>query len=188
MGGESNNAVAYNSYHQMFSGRSARLVGVTDLPFEVKRSEESIANSAGVQLLKTVDGSIVVWGVRAPSISQSFSMIHTRRIQSYMTRIFLEMPQLQDLMFRPNNEQLVAQFRMILVATIKKIWKTGAFNKSIPFEQAVNITNNPGTDDESSFSSNATMEVLNGVLSANVLWSPTGIAEKIQLNIGTTQM
>ncbi|NJK76381.1 MAG: hypothetical protein HC942_23280 [Microcoleus sp. SU_5_6] len=62
MGGESLFAVNNSGYHVMFAGRAARLPRAIGLPFEIGRSDEVVANTSGVQMLKYSEGSIIVWG------------------------------------------------------------------------------------------------------------------------------
>ncbi|NJR25776.1 MAG: hypothetical protein HC786_28485 [Richelia sp. CSU_2_1] len=187
MGGESLFAVNNSGYHVMFAGRAARLPRAIGLPFEIGRSDEVVANTSGVQMLKYSEGSIIVWGGRAPSLSPSYTFLHIRRCQSNYNRIFIEVDNLQELVFRPNQPELAAQFRMILKSFARREYKKGVFSRYLTFEEAVQINTGQDVDENSSISSQGgdqLVEIINGVLSANFVWTPTGIVERLVINAG----
>lgn len=187
MGGESLFAVNNSGYHVLFAGRAARLPRAIGLPFEIGRSDEVIANTSGVQMLKYSEGNIIVWGGRAPSLSSVYVFLHIRRSQSNYNRIFIEVDNLQELIFRPNQPDLAAQFRMILKTFARREYKKGVFSQYLTFDEAVRINTGQEADSNSSVGGaqgDQLVEIINGVLTANFVWTPTGIVERLVINTG----
>jgi len=188
MGGESLFAVNNSGYHVLFAGRAARLPRAIGLPFEIGRSDEVIANTSGVQMLKYSEGNIIVWGGRAPSLTPAYVFLHIRRCQSNYNRIFIEVDNLQELVFRPNQPELAAQFRMILKGFARREYKKGVFSQYLTFDEAVRINTGQDVDANSSVgggqNGDQLIEIINGVLTANFVWTPTGIVERLVINTG----
>ena len=187
MGGESLFAVNNSGYHVLFAGRTARLPRAIGLPFEIGRADEVIANTSGVQMLKYSEGNIIVWGGRAPSLSSAYVFLHIRRCQSNYNRIFIEVDNLQELIFRPNQPDLAAQFRMILRTFARREYKKGVFSQYLTFDEAVRINTGQELDSNSSVGGaqgDQLVEIINGVLTANFVWTPTGIVERLIINTG----
>jgi len=187
MGGESLFAVNNSGYHVLFAGRNARLPRAIGLPFEIGRSDEVIANTSGVQMLKYSEGNIIVWGGRAPTLSSAYVFLHIRRCQSNYNRIFIEVDNLQELVFRPNQPDIAAQFRMILKSFARREYKKGVFSQYLTFDEAVRINTGQDADENSSVAtqnSDQLVEIINGVLTANFVWTPTGIVERLVINTG----
>lgn len=187
MGGESLFAVNNSGYHVLFAGRAARLPRAIGLPFEIGRSDEVIANTSGVQMLKYSEGNIIVWGGRAPSLSSAYVFLHIRRCQSNYNRIFIEVDNLQELVFRPNQPDIAAQFRMILKTFARREYKKGVFSQYLTFEESVRINTGQDADENSSVATqngDQLVEIINGVLTANFVWTPTGIVERLVINTG----
>lgn len=186
MGGESLFAVNNSGYHVMFAGRAARLPRAIGLPFEIGRSDEVIANTSGVQMLKYSEGNIIVWGARAPSLSSAYIFLHIRRCQSNYNRIFIEVDNLQELVFRPNQPDLAAQFRMILRSFARREYSKGVFSQYLTFDEAIRINTGQDADSNSTVGQNGDqlVEIINGVLTANFVWTPTGIVERLVINTG----
>jgi hypothetical protein len=186
-GGESLFAVNNSGYHVAFAGRGARLPRAIGLPFEIGRTDEVIANTSGVQMLKYSEGNIIVWGVRAPSLSPAYVFLHIRRCQSNYNRIFIEVDNLQELIFRPNQPEEAAQFRMILRTFARREYGKGVFSRYLTFEEAVQINTGQDADDNSAIGSQGggqLVEVINGVLTANFVWTPSGVIERLVVNAG----
>ena len=184
MGGESQFAVNNSGYHVPFAGRAAKLSRAIGLPFEIGRSDEVIANTSGAQTLKYAEGNIVVWGVRAPTLSSAYVFLHIRRSQSNYNRIFIEVDNLQELLFRPNQPELAAQFRMVLKNFARREYSKGVFSKYLTFEEAIQINTGQEDDSNSSIGRSGTqlVEIINGVLTANFVWTPAGVVERLIIN------
>jgi hypothetical protein len=190
MGGESRFAQDNGGYHVIFAGRRAILSGVVSLPYEVPSSDEAIANTAGLQMIKFNRGNINVWGARCPALTSAYIFLHVRRIQSDYNRIFLEAENLQELMFRPNQPEIAEEFEMILRNFVRNEYKKGVFTKHLSQEQAVQIlTNNTagygqnGDNVSGQESSDRIVELINGILSASIDFTPTGVIESLTLTI-----
>ncbi|NJK76382.1 MAG: hypothetical protein HC942_23285 [Microcoleus sp. SU_5_6] len=82
---------------------------------------------------------------------------------------------------------MAAQFRMILKSFARREYKKGVFSRYLTFEEAVQINTGQDVDENSSISSQGgdqLVEIINGVLSANFVWTPTGIVERLVINAG----
>lgn len=186
LGGESRFAGTYRSYHVPFAGRRAKLAGAVALPFEVPRSDEAIANTAGMQMLKFVEGNIVVWGIRQPSLSDIFKHLHIRRMQSHYNRLFLEADALQELLFRPNDTRLVAELEMALRLFARSEYEKGCFSNYVTLDQAIQInvgqSGGQGGVGSSMSDTDKLVEIINGVLTVNIRFTPTGALERLVIN------
>lgn len=187
MGGESRKASTAEGWHDPFSGVTAILPTVLNLPWEPLPSDEAILNAAGIQAIKTVSGRAVVWGARIPSRSSVYNFLHIRRIQSNLVRTFLEAQPLIELLFRPNTPYLAEQGLLVLNNFARREYRKGVFTNYLTFRQAVTIDSlNPSasevvTDDDTS---DAIVAIVNGRLELKFSYVPTGIAEQLSIHVG----
>lgn len=187
MGGESRVSVDHQGYHHPFAGVRATLTGVTGLPFEVPRSDEGVANTAGLQIIKMVAGNIVCWGDRLPSQTNTYRFIHIRRCQSNYNRIFIEASALQELLFQPNQPDLASKLNLILRNFTRREYQKGVLARQLTFQQAVQI-NMGGSNNSSIVADEASrdeiVEIINGALSVSLRVTYSGVLERLVLNIG----
>ncbi len=90
MGTEARICKAYNGYHKAPAGVGAKLNGVKKLYPELPYLNEDILNSHGVQIIKKVQGNVVIWGGRQICIDSAWLWIHQRDWVSHLERGFLE--------------------------------------------------------------------------------------------------
>jgi hypothetical protein len=187
MGGESRVSVDHQGYHHPFAGVRATLTGVVGLPFEVPRSDEGIANTAGLQIIKVVGGNVVCWGDRLPSQTNTYRFIHIRRCQSNYNRIFIEASALQELLFQPNQPDLASKLNLILRNFTRREYQKGVLARQLTFQQAVQI-NMGGSNNSSIVADEASrdeiVEIINGALSVSLRVTYSGVLERLVLNIG----
>lgn len=186
MGGESRLSGANEGYHFPFAGIQAILPRIVKLPFEAKPNDEAIVNVAGIQTIKTMNGNVVVFGGRAPSLSSAYDFIHIRRIQSNYVRVFLEAKSLLELLFLPNQPGLSDQILLVLNNFARREYQKGVMTNYLSFRQAVQIQNGIGNNntitDEST--EDALVRIINGRLDIFMRYVPTGILEKLAIHCG----
>lgn len=189
MGGESYKSVIHEGYHHVFAGVNAALSRVLKLPFQPTAQDEAVLNSSGIQPVKYLSGNAVLFGARGASLSQSYDFNHIRRIQSNYIRLFLEARTLMELMFTPNQPNLVEQIVMMMNNFARREYRKGVFTKFLNFEQSVKISagelqageNRVVSDDKGK---DALVEVINGKLAIYFSYVPTGILERLSINCG----
>lgn len=185
IGGESAYSVSAEGYHRPFAGVNAILPRVLKLPVESTPAEDSITNVAGLQAIKIINGNVVVFGARVPSISPTYDFLHIRRIQSNYIRIFLEARTLLELLFLPNQPSLSEQIVMILNNFSRREYRKGVFTQYLSFAQAVQVEGaTTGAVISDSEGSDALVEIINGKLRIYFRYVPTGILEKLSINAG----
>lgn len=184
MGGESRYANAYSSYHVPFAGNNSILPRVLRLPFKVDIQGESVLNIAGIQPIKIVNGNSVVFGGRAPSISDSYRFIHIRRIQSNYVRLFMESQALMEQLFSPNQPGLMEHLIMSLESFARREYKKGVFSRYVDFSKAARIGDASRTQERiNSGDREALVSVLNGKMNLFFRYIPTGILEELTVEV-----
>lgn len=183
MGGESAYAVANLGYHHPFAGLSAILSRVLRLPFNAVPADEAILNVAGIQTIKPLDGNIVVFGARTPSLTTTYDFTHIRRIQSNFVRLFLEARNFLELLFLPNQPGLAQQLILILSAFALNEYRKGVFTQYLQFDQAVAIAGDD-VNVNTAEGRNSLVSIINGKLNIYFRYVPTGILEVLSINAG----
>lgn len=191
MGKESATATLYQGYHFPTAGIGARLTRITSLPFSPNPNDEAILNLAGIQPIKRMLGSIVIFGDRVPYVNSLYTFLHIRRIQSNYVRVFLEARMLLESLFKPNQPELADQIVMVLESFARGEYRKGVFNQFLTFQQAVNVTaetptssNTGATSASSADSADVIVSIINGKL--YIYWSyvPTGVLEQLYIYAG----
>lgn len=186
MGGEARTAVINAGYHVPYAGMSAVIARAIRLPFDALPSDESILNLTGIQTIKIMGGNAVVWGARTPSVSSIFQFLHVRRIQSHYVRYFRESRALLEMLFKPNQPLAGERLSMILDNFVNGEYRKGVFSRHLSRTQAVQVYVGLGDTGVSSVgdSKDKLIEMLNGKLTISMRYVPTGIIERISINIG----
>ncbi len=187
MGGESRKANQVQGYHAPFAGISAFLSRITRLPYESSPSDEAILNLAGIQPIKYLDGRAVVFGARSPSLSPTYDFTHIRRIQSNYVRIFLEARTMLEMIFSPNQPELVDQIVMLLNNFARREYRKGVMTNYLSFDQAVQIQGELGGQQgviSDVGSVDALVQIINGKLKVFFRYVPTGILERLTIDAG----
>jgi phage tail sheath protein FI len=186
MGGEARTAVINAGYHVPYAGMSAVIARAIRLPFDALPTDESILNLTGIQTIKIMGGNAVVWGARAPSVSSIFQFLHVRRIQSHYVRYFRESQALLEMLFKPNQPLAGERLSMILDNFVNGEYRKGVFSMHLSRTQAVQVYVGLGDTGVSSVgdSKDKLIEMLNGKLTISMRYVPTGIVERISINIG----
>lgn len=184
-GGESRRALANRGYHVPFAGLQAVLPNILRIPFNAEPSDEAVLNLAGIQPILSMDGRIVVFGARGPAQDETYTFLHISRLQRHYTRVFLEARNLMNMMFLPNQPGVSDQLLLIFEQFAQLEYAKGAFTQYLSFRQAVEISSSiesSAISDEQVQSS--LIRILNGVLSVNFFFVPTGIVEVIEVYTG----
>ncbi len=185
-GGESRRASDKRGYHHPFAGVDAVLPGILRIPYRPDPSDEAILNRAGIQPIIKIDGNYVVFGNRAPVRRPIYRTAHVRRIQSHYTRIFLEAPNLQALLFLPNQPEVADNVIIILDQFAREEYAKGVITRYLPFDQAVEIESEIGDQavvaQEDARAS--LVKILNGELDINFFYTPTGVLEMLNIHTG----
>lgn len=186
LGGESRKAVSVDGYHDPFAGTNAVLARITRLTTSVTKKGEAALNSSGIQLLKRINGNIVVWGARCPSQSATYTFLHIRRIQSHYILVLSSARNLADMIFVPNQPGTLDVLRLMLSDFAIREYTKGAITQYLSFEEAINI----GTDSGQSESGTAEgsraslISIINGRAGISFSYVPTGIVEVLDVSVG----
>jgi len=186
MGGESRRAVANRSYANIYAGVNAPLPMLLSVPVTIRPDDEAILNRTGIQQIVFLDGRYVVWGGRAPSVSDTYKFIHIRRIQSHLTRVLLDATVLAEVMFEPNQPGVMDEVVLALERLFREEYRKGTLTKYLPFSQATQIQSETQQYSAASREEmNASIvSILNGKLSITALYVPTGIVEVLEIATG----
>ncbi len=140
LGGESAKAIASDGYHRPFAGIGARLSRIRKLPHTVDIKSQEILNSAGIQPIRTISGTIVVYGARCPAVNQVFDYLHVGRTQREYIRVFLEASTLLEKLFLPKDPLIVEHLIMTFTRFFEAEYRKGALDTQVSFERAASIT------------------------------------------------
>jgi hypothetical protein len=186
LGGESRKAVSVDGYHDPFSGTSAVLARITRLTTSVTKKGEAALNSSGIQLLKRINGNIVVWGGRCPSQSATYTFLHVRRIQSHYILVLSSARNLADMIFVPNQPGTLDVLRLMLSDFAIREYTKGAITQYLSFEEAVSIGADSGqTDSGTAEGARASLvSIINGRAGISFSYVPTGIVEVLDISVG----
>ena len=185
MGGESVEAINVSGYQRPFAGIRAVMSRVLRLPFALSEPDSQLANIVGIQPVEMLGGNVVVNGARIPSQTTSYTFLHIRRIQSHFVRTFLESQSLSELAFLPNQPELAAQLILSLESFARQQYSRGVFSRYLSFDQVVSINSASSqltTADTSK--TDQLVEIINGALSISMRYTPTGIVERLELDVG----
>jgi hypothetical protein len=183
MGGESALAISASGYHKMYAGVKASLSPrIKRMVYPLTPIQEARLNERGIQPVKIVNGTIVVFGGRAPSASEQYEFIHTSRIQKNLVRFLRESVPILEQLFEPNDSATVKQLLFILNKYSEIEYAKGVFSDYLPLTDSVDIY------DISAVASSGSTSVLtsliqseNGKISINFKYIPAGITELIEL-------
>lgn len=177
LGGESAKAIASDGYHRPFAGVGARLSRIQKLPYTVDIKSQEILNDAGIQPIKQISGSIVVFGARGPAVNQVFDYLHGSRTQREYVRVFLEASTLLEKLFLPKDPLIVEHLIMTFTRFFEGEYRKGAIDTQVSFESAVSVeaaTQNAGT---------GVIAFERGKVSIAISYAIPDIIESIDLNI-----
>lgn len=185
-GGESRRSLANRGYHYIYSGTQAILPGFLRLPFSAEPADEAILHAAGIQPVLKMDGNVVNWGDLAPSLTETYRSNHVRRIQTHLTRIFMEARNLMEVLYVPNQPGVADQIILMLEQLAREEYNKGIFTRYLSFRQAVEVSteveSNSILTEEDATSS--IVRILNGRLQINFFYVPTGLIRLLEINTG----
>jgi hypothetical protein len=181
MGLESAMASRYRGYHYVAAGLNAVLGRISKLPFTPNPREEGILNLAGIQPIKYFGGQIIIFGSRCPAQNSIYTFLHVRRTQSNYVRIFLEAQPLLQQLFRPNQPEMSDRLLLALEGFAKEEYQKGVYSRYLTFDQAVRFATVPSVGEQGV---DVFLQVANGKLKLFYSWFPTGILERLELEIG----
>jgi len=187
LGLETFHAQTNQGWHVPAAGVEARLSRFNEITYRVSPAEEGRLNNVGLQPIKKLYGSIVIFGAECPAIDEIYKFLHIRRSQSEMSRQFLEAMPFMRRLFKPNQPNTAEQLRMTLNAFAREMYRRGVFNQFLMFEQAVQITiESPTTQsanalDEANRDSIASLA--GGNLTARMDWYPAGILKNLYIRL-----
>jgi phage tail sheath protein FI len=105
--------------------------GITGFERDIARSEQSVLNPQGVNVLKTLQGrGHRVWGARTLSSDPEWKYVNVRRYAIYLERSIQK--GLQWVVFEPNAEPLWRAVRTTLDAFLNREWRQGALRGEKP--------------------------------------------------------
>jgi hypothetical protein len=174
-------------WHVPAAGVDAKLSRINELTYQISPAEEARLNNAGIQPIKKLYGSAVIFGVECPALDEIYKLIHVRRSQSQMAREFLEALPFMRRLFKPNQPNTAEQLRMVLRSYAREMYRRGIFNQYLMFEQAVQIT----IESPLSQSANAVDEfnrdriaaLAGGDLTARMDWYPAGVLKNLYIRL-----
>lgn len=83
-------ARAYEGYHKAAAGIDVTLPHIVELPTGDRVLNEEILNPAGIQVIKKIRGSYVIWGDRTIALDPTWKWKHQREQMSHYERQLLE--------------------------------------------------------------------------------------------------
>jgi hypothetical protein len=177
----------YQGWHVPAAGVEARLSRVNELTYQVSSIEEAELNNIGIQPIKKMYGSAVIFGVESPAIDEIYKFIHVRRTENEMARQFLEALPFMRRLFKPNQPQTAEQLRMTLDDYMLSKYTDGWFNQFLMYEQCVQIViETPVSTTASSVdetSRERIADIAAGNLTAVINWYPAGVLKNLFFRI-----
>lgn len=128
------------------------VLGATGLAYPLSKAKQDILNPQGVNCIRNLNGSILVWGARTwgGNANGEFKYINARRLFNYLRESIDEGTQWT--VFEPNSAELWAAIRRNVSAFLTMVWRSGALFGATP-EQAFYVkcdaeTNPPDLRDQ----------------------------------------
>ncbi len=107
------------------AGMETELSGVQDLTEKVTNLQQEDLNSAGINVIRKINGSTVIWGARTLSSDAEWKYISVRRTAIYIEQSIFN--GIQWAVFEPNNEQLWSSLRLNIESFLNGMFRAGAF-------------------------------------------------------------
>ena len=120
--------------------------GAMDLAYLVSRNEQQILNPAGINVIRNLNGSILIWGARTlgGDANGDTKYVNVRRLLNFLRESIDEGTQFA--VFEPNARPLWQRITRTVSAFLTNVWRDGALFGSTP-EQAFYVrcdeTTNP---------------------------------------------
>ncbi len=108
--------------------------GITGLKYPVSKNEQNGLNPAGINVIRSFNGSIKVWGARTLGGKDNgeFMYINVRRLFNFIRESIDEGTQFA--VFEPNAQPLWHKIRRSVTAFLTNIWRDGALFGNTPEE------------------------------------------------------
>ena len=120
--------------------------GAMDLAYLVSRNEQQILNPAGINVIRNLNGSILIWGARTlgGDANGETKYVNVRRLLNFLRESIDEGTQFA--VFEPNARPLWQRITRTVSAFLTNVWRDGALFGNTP-EQAFYVrcdeTTNP---------------------------------------------
>jgi phage tail sheath protein FI len=120
--------------------------GAMDLAYLVSRNEQQILNPAGINVIRNLNGSILIWGARTlgGDANGETKYVNVRRLLNFLRESIDEGTQFA--VFEPNAQPLWQRITRTVSAFLTNVWRDGALFGNTP-EQAFYVrcdeTTNP---------------------------------------------
>ncbi len=120
--------------------------GAMDLAYLVSRNEQQILNPAGINVIRNLNGNILIWGARTlgGDANGETKYVNVRRLLNFLRESIDEGTQFA--VFEPNARPLWQRITRTVSAFLTNVWRDGALFGSTP-EQAFYVrcdeTTNP---------------------------------------------
>lgn len=99
--------------------------GALDLTYSLTPSEQGLLNSAGVNAIRSINGSIKIWGARTLAGSASeWRYLPVRRLFAFAEESILQGT--NWVVFEPNDRTLWNAIRRDIRAFLRRLWRDGA--------------------------------------------------------------
>lgn len=109
------------------------LQGITDLQYQITKSEQDLLNPKGVNCLRTFPGrGNLVWGARTLSTNTLLKYVPVRRFLLYLEESIEEGT--YWVVFEPNDERLWARVKATITEFLTRVWRDGALMGTKPEE------------------------------------------------------
>ncbi|MBE9011691.1 phage tail sheath family protein [Pseudanabaenaceae cyanobacterium LEGE 13415] len=108
------------------------VLGATNLQHKISKARQDILNPAGINCIRSLNGSIRVWGARTIKAEGDFTYISVRRLFNYLRESIDEGTQWA--VFEPNSPDLWARIRRSITAFLTVVWRSGALFGNTPEE------------------------------------------------------
>lgn len=121
---------AQRGVHKAPANESIR--GVVGLEWRLSKADQDGLNPAGINIIREMNGRILVWGARTMSNKAEWNYINVRRLFLFLRESLDEGT--QWVVFEPNDRNLWAKIRLNATAFLTTVWKDGALFGSSPAE------------------------------------------------------
>jgi hypothetical protein len=173
-GREAQMAVTFGGYHRAAAGTTATLPRLLSLPTKDKTLNEELLNPAGINVIKKLKGTYIIWGDRTVHLDTQWKFKHQRELMSYYEHV------LQDnfdfIMFAINDETNDNLAKASLTAFFLTEWQPKRALRGKTFKDACIIK----VDDEL----NTALSRANGDEIASVALQLADTVERFIIRIG----
>ncbi|GGN58809.1 hypothetical protein GCM10010112_12910 [Actinoplanes lobatus] len=111
------------------------LRGALGLQYQTSKNEQALVNKQGINVIRRLNGSILVWGARTlgSGTAGRIEYINVRRLMNFLRESIDEGT--QNAVFEPNSNPLWATITRSVTAFLTRVWRDGALFGTQP-EQA----------------------------------------------------